>query len=512
MSFSNSVEDQKPELICKLAELETNSLNILFDISNKCNLKCIMCHFSFDHIYNQKAAYLNPGMFENILHPISPFVKKLTLSAGSEPLTSPFFFDILKIIQKYNFPYVNFLTNGSLLSKKHVHSLLESNVNEIALSLHAATKKTYEYILRGASFDRLLQNIEYFVTTREKYKLSSPRLHVNVTLMKSNIHELEKIVILGASLGVASISFRHLIQFAGLNVEQQSLVNYKRGTNHWLIKALETASKLNIPILNCPDFWGVNLQEAQGVFVQSKPQLLTEIHDSRSISLQHPANEFPFGYFDYPEDQYRCKNHSLELSGWALSKNKIKSVEIWSKPLLNGAKENSDTNALIYIGKACFHNGTRPDISNLFPFYPYNYRAGWNFILSRNQLSTDLQNDKINLHAVVIDSQGNRVNIGNRTVIFDQDSIAKPQIFCSKPFDSLYIDSHGFAFPYPDCHTTIPFGSFLKNTFKEIWFGDDFMNLRQSIVDNNPPKMCKNCAVFINREIDNEQYFIPKIL
>ena len=34
-----------------LASLVPGKLKVLIDVSNKCNLRCTMCHFSFDKVF-----------------------------------------------------------------------------------------------------------------------------------------------------------------------------------------------------------------------------------------------------------------------------------------------------------------------------------------------------------------------------------------------------------------------------------------------------------------------------
>ena len=83
-------------------------ITTVIDISNKCNLRCRMCYFSHDKYFKAPPVYMTPETFESIAKDLLPKAVTLTLSCGSEPLTSPYFIDILKVASKYNVPHVDF--------------------------------------------------------------------------------------------------------------------------------------------------------------------------------------------------------------------------------------------------------------------------------------------------------------------------------------------------------------------------------------------------------------------
>ena len=117
------------------------------------------------------------------------------------------------------------------------------------------------------------------------------------------------------------------------------------------------------------------------------------------------------------------------------------------------------------------------------------------------------------IHVVAHNAAGRSAEIGARRVLFLSDSFAaKPYLFCARPFDSVFIDAKGDINPYPGCRPVKPFGSVVETgrSIRDIWFGKEFTELRQRIVDRDPPPMCQTCAHFINRNVDNRAYFVPR--
>lgn len=128
-----------------------------------------MCHFSFDYVFHRPAHHMRPETFERIAASVFPYAHTVVLSAGNEPLMSPWFTEILRLVAPYKIPTLYFLTNGQLLTEKISEAVIESGVTQVQISADGATKETYERIRRGARFETLLRNIRYL--TRRKREL-----------------------------------------------------------------------------------------------------------------------------------------------------------------------------------------------------------------------------------------------------------------------------------------------------------------------------------------------------
>jgi MoaA/NifB/PqqE/SkfB family radical SAM enzyme len=452
-----------------------------------------MCHFSLDHVFNQKPTVLTPGNFEKILKSIHPYARKLTLSAAYEPLVSPHVAEIFELCGKYPIPEVTFLTNGTLLTERIAESVIRTGITEVCFSLHAGTEETYNQIVKGGNFQKTLRNIA--LISELKKGGGKPKLHVNVALMKSNIRELEKIVVLAHKLGVASVSFRHLILFEDLGMEKESLAlvdSDKAVANYWIQRALEKASDLKILVLNSPDFFAVAPRLG---FHRSRPwkNILSNYAKGRKLRRIPPI-----GNTEKPECEEFGYHESIEFSGWALSSGGAPDVSL--KLIYRDGE-------IIDIGNAVFHNATRADVSALYPQYPESYRSGWTFLFKPGSLR--LRQPEFAIHVVARDRRRNQATIGVKKIRLTRDISPKPFLYCTKPFDSLYIDVHGFVFPYPDCHTAHPFGSLFDSQLEDIWYSVPFIELREAVIQGRPPDFCRRCPMFINRQVDSPEFFQP---
>ena len=230
-------------------------MTVVMDISNKCNLKCRMCYFSLDKYFEAPPAYLTPGQFDAVAGGVLPWARTLSLSCGSEPTTSPHFVEILEKARPYGVPTVDFFTNGVLFNEKSIDAVIRCGVTEAAFSVDAAEKKTYESIRRGASFDRLVANIERMNARKKELGRANPELRFNITLMLSNIAEMEELMILAHRLGITRLDFRYALVYEGLDMERESLKNHPELSNTHLERAVRKAGELGMRIVAFPGYF-----------------------------------------------------------------------------------------------------------------------------------------------------------------------------------------------------------------------------------------------------------------
>jgi peptidoglycan/xylan/chitin deacetylase (PgdA/CDA1 family) len=123
----------------------------------------------------------------------------------------------------------------------------------------------------------------------------------------------------------------------------------------------------------------------------------------------------PFGYFETPADKTTGITGSIPVTGWALDDIQVNKLEIYLKQ----GKE------LVFIGNAVFIEGARPDVEQAYPTYPFNYQAGWGYLLLTNFLP-DQGNGTFTLHAVAVDNEGNHSTLGTKTITCDNAHAVKP--------------------------------------------------------------------------------------
>jgi len=493
---TGTATERDPFWANRLAPLEPGALTVLVDISNKCNIRCRMCHFSFDSVFYRRAEFMSPEAFRTLADLLFPYAHTVYVSAGCESMTSPHFAEILGIAGEYGIGDLKFLTNGLLMGPRVSDAILEAGMHQIHFSVDGATRATYESIRRGASFDLLLKNILYLKNRKEALGLEEPLLQFNVALMRSNLDELEVFVDLAEELGVTRISARHMMPYQGLDVAGERLSECPERANRAFRKFLaRVAASPTVTLATFPDLFEGG--EAEPHPVEEAPA------DSENPS---PL----VGALDYPREAQLSGTDSILFSGWALDRRGEVEVLLLREPVPEDEPASIDGSGFVVVGRGRFVNGARPDIGVRFPSFPLRYRNAWRFELTRDRLPATAPL-RAELIVVAIGTGGEWLELGRRTVSYGEGADHEPYLFCDKPFRNVYGDSVGNIYPYPDCQMVEPFGALTDGIdFSEIWFGSAFTTLRQQIIDRDPPRMCLTCPDFINRNVDDSAYFAER--
>ena len=420
------------------ATLKPKHLKVLMDISNKCNLRCKMCHFSFDKVFYRPAQFMTRADFDQIAQQVLPFAHTLVLSAGSEPTTSPHFGDILQSAGEWKLPELKFLTNGILLTENLCAIVLDSGVTQIDVSIDGATPATYERIRRGAKFEKLTRNLRVLRGMKRQRNQSQPLVQFNITLMKTNLSELGKFVDLAEELGVERIGCRHLMPYDGPNIGAESLFHIPMEANQsfkHFVSRIE--SSLSVQLITFPDFFPAPKPEGtlQYDSIDSIEALLNDATNRATEGMVSP----PFGYVDIPAESTVITKGTISLAGWALDAVGIVNVVIASRDLLGGLWKVHRVAKLV--------NGSRPDIAEKFPNYPGNSGAGWVCDLDITAIGAGKEDSATSIEVLAINRHGLVTSLGVRQVILACDetqlgAIASdscdPFLFCRKPFNSTY--------------------------------------------------------------------------
>ncbi len=138
-----------------------------FELSNTCNLECIMCNGDFSSSIRKNREKKPPlesvydQSFVDQLEPFLPHLKQASFYGG-EPFLVDIYYDIWERMASIN-PDIDIMiqTNATILNKK-VMSLLDRMKFNINISLDSIQKETYEHIRKNAKFETVMDNLHYF--------------------------------------------------------------------------------------------------------------------------------------------------------------------------------------------------------------------------------------------------------------------------------------------------------------------------------------------------------------
>jgi len=197
--------------------LESFPRRFVFELTNACNLNCIMC--------GRNAATFKPTRFDvswlEIFKPIVNKVEEVTLMGWGEPTIHPEFVNFLKWSYKHGLRKY-FCTNGMRLESL-TNDIFDTETDIIAVSLDGANAETNNRIRRGSDFTKVLKGIELIISRRKKW----PYMNFVFTAMKSNISQLPDIVTLASNIGLDEVKVVYLTAFSK-NLEHEILYGHER--------------------------------------------------------------------------------------------------------------------------------------------------------------------------------------------------------------------------------------------------------------------------------------------
>ena len=274
----------------KLRDRLTSSpaVTLRLDIINKCNLRCVMCHYSDETIARRKARSFTPEEFAAFFDDIAPMVQDIMLSCGDEPLMSKHFTSILQVIASHPEPRdVGLCTNATLMNGKVRDAIIQYGVTYILLSMDGVTKGSLERIRVGANYERVVANIMALRDLKKATGTRYPRMVLDFVMMESNIHEAPTFVEMAKQLGIAMVDFRHAVPSFYWNDENEKLSNHAAKFNYYRERILEQGKKHNVEIY-IPDTFAT-----EGIWLPASDIPQVDLHDFQRVEPDHASSHLP---------------------------------------------------------------------------------------------------------------------------------------------------------------------------------------------------------------------------
>lgn len=182
--------------------------NIRLAIDQSCNLSCPSCRnrliFDKDKIQLKRKFKI----VDKIIQYISQQSHNITIHIGSDgdpfaSLVYRYFIDQTKNLSNVKF---TIQTNGLLIKKKYERfQYLFKNLNVLNISVDGATKKTYEKLRRGGSWEKIIENFDFIKSIKKNFKI-----YVHMVVQQENWTEMPLMLTFGKKYNVDKIFFNKI--------------------------------------------------------------------------------------------------------------------------------------------------------------------------------------------------------------------------------------------------------------------------------------------------------------
>jgi len=185
---------------------DVDYLPIKLDIEpvSRCNFRCTMCQVS-DWPNGKRARDMDFDEFRRLLDEQYGLVEIKLQGMGESLMNAGPFFEMIRYARARHI-WVRVTTNASLLHlKDNYRQLIDTDINEVQISIDGATEEVFTAIRRGAVFKHVLDNCRRI--NRYCVERGGPRTKMWTVVQEANTHQLFDLVDLAAELGFVSQAF-----------------------------------------------------------------------------------------------------------------------------------------------------------------------------------------------------------------------------------------------------------------------------------------------------------------
>jgi radical SAM protein with 4Fe4S-binding SPASM domain len=184
-SWTNRYKTQSRVSLAKAIPLP-GPLSLAIEISGLCNFRCKFC---LRDTINSSLKKCNMSMltFDAIIHSLKEYptgggIKLLVLNGTGESLVNPLFPEMIK---KYRFKdfaeQIHLITNASLLTKKTIKAIINSDIDYVKFSIYSVIQDRHEKITgNDINIDSIYENIALFRNLRDDQGKERPFIYIKM--------------------------------------------------------------------------------------------------------------------------------------------------------------------------------------------------------------------------------------------------------------------------------------------------------------------------------------------
>ena len=168
-----------------------NLKEVIFSITNRCNLRCKMCDIPYGVIKE-----LSTEQWKGVINDASRLGAQTIVFSGGEPLLREDIFELISFAKQNNLNAC-VTSNGYLIDDQAALSLSRSGVNVVNISIEG-TRETHDFLRGQGSFDQAVAALENL----RKHKIEST---VASTVSKYNYQDLLYVLEVAKDYGATTV-------------------------------------------------------------------------------------------------------------------------------------------------------------------------------------------------------------------------------------------------------------------------------------------------------------------
>ncbi|MBW2479623.1 MAG: SPASM domain-containing protein [Deltaproteobacteria bacterium] len=220
---------------------------LYIETTNRCNLRCkgcILYRGSWEPDRDMSLAD-----FIRITDQL-PDLQQAYLHGIGEPLLNRELPDIIRHLKSRSV-YALFNSNGILLNAQRQHELVSAGLDELRISLDAASTGGYQKIRGSDRFEQIVANLKSLRLLQKQRHVTYPKLSLWFLGTRDNISELPGLIALAAEIGIGEVYLQRLVFFQddegyGVARATKTLQDSTDGSSNLIKESQEMAAKLGV--------------------------------------------------------------------------------------------------------------------------------------------------------------------------------------------------------------------------------------------------------------------------
>jgi MoaA/NifB/PqqE/SkfB family radical SAM enzyme len=164
--------------------------HVAIEPTNICTANCQLCPLREGDAGRQKGV-MDWDLYRQLVDEWSRWVYSLHLYLWGDPLCADGIYPMIQYAHRAGMRTL-LATNLHAFHPDHGDdvALVESGLDDMTCSIHAASQRTFEIYQPGRNFAGVIEKVRRLVETRERLKSRTPIIHLNFVVTKFNEHEI----------------------------------------------------------------------------------------------------------------------------------------------------------------------------------------------------------------------------------------------------------------------------------------------------------------------------------
>ena len=233
---------------------------IVVDLTNSCNLKCIHCaHSEMVKSPNFRKASLAPLLNKKLVDEVhkdgNGLCTYIRYTADGEPMLHPQMFDMLEYAVGNCEAKITLTTNGTLLNDEKIERLVNTKLHSVDISIDAFSVNSYSAIRKNGDYEQTINNVHKLIENKKETKI-----FLSFISQPANEVEAEPFEKYWLDNGADYVVIRRLHSCANIlsnplkpdHIDENEKITRKPCVYPWERLVLAPNGKLTF----CPAYWG----------------------------------------------------------------------------------------------------------------------------------------------------------------------------------------------------------------------------------------------------------------